>query len=449
MTNDQKIAEFRQASLRFVVAITGGGSAFISDYLAVPGASGSLIEATVPYARGAMDAFLGRAPETYCSEPTARLIASAAYARARKLEPDRDPDALLGIGATASIVADRPKKGKRRAFCAVISRRGVFSASIWLGDRERSRADEERLVADFILSTALFAARKLADRDARPVPTWRVFSEPLDGASSSSSSSSSSDADSPSATVSWTLLDPDGAELLYGRKDATPANLRAIRWTAGKPDRALLADGRALLVADSLENALARPTPCEPTPNAPNSPRRVIFPGSFNPPHDGHAQIVAAAERRLAAPVEFEISARNVDKPPLDALELIRRVKTLDERFPGKSVWISNAARFFEKAELAPNATFVVGADTILRLGDPRYADGSPERRDAIVARLVELGARFLVFPRKKDGRAASPEELLSRVPPALAALCDVATDPIAEISSTELRAKNRPGADS
>ena len=110
MTNDQKIAEFRQASLRFVVAITGGGSAFISDYLAIPGASSSLVEALVPYSRNATDAFLGKAPESYCSETTSRLIASAAFARARALEPDGDPDALLGIGATASLVADRPKK---------------------------------------------------------------------------------------------------------------------------------------------------------------------------------------------------------------------------------------------------------------------------------------------------------------------------------------------------
>ena len=434
MTNAQRIAEFRATSFRFVVATTGGGSAFISDYLAIPGASGSLIEALVPYSRNATDAFLGKAPESYCSEPTARLIASAALARARALEPDSDPDALLGIGATASLVADRPKKGKRRAFCAVVSRRGVFSASLAISERARSRGEEERVVADFILLTALFAARKLRTPDDA---TWREFSEP------SSVDSAVAPTPEDAASISWTLLDSEGADFLYGRVDGAPSNLRALRWTDGRLDCALVSEGESLVVADSLENALASPVVCDET-----SARRAIFPGSFNPPHAGHAQIVAAASRRLETDLTLEISARNVDKPPLDALELLRRVKALGEKFPGKSVWISNAARFAEKAELAPNATFVVGADTILRLGDPRYEGGSVERRDAVVARLAALNVRFLVFSRMRDGRAESSDELKRRIPAALADLCDFAPDPIAEVSSTELRAKSRRHSD-
>ena len=437
MTNAQRIAEFRAASFRFVVAITGGGSAFISDYLAIPGASSSLIEALVPYSRNATDAFLGKAPESYCSETTSRLIASAAFARARALEPDVDPDALLGIGATASLVADRPKKGKRRAFCAVLSRRGVFSASLGLAERARSRGEEERVVADFILLTALFAARKLRNPDDA---TWREFSEP------SSVDSAVAPTSEDAASISWTLLDPEGADFLYGRGDGAPSKLRALRWTDGRLDRALVAGGASLVVDDSLESALATPVASD---DATANERRAIFPGSFNPPHDGHAQIVAAARRRLETDLTLEISARNVDKPPLDALELLRRVRALGEKFPGESVWISNAARFAEKAELAPNSTFVVGADTILRLGDPRYEDGSVDQRDAVVARLAALNVRFLVFSRTRDGRAASPDELKRRIPAALADLCDFAPDPIVEVSSTELRAQNRRPSDS
>ena len=336
----------------------------------------------------------------------------------------------------ASLVADRPKKGKRRAFCAVVSRRGVFSASLALAERARSRGEEERVVADFILLTALFAARKLRTPDDA---SWREFSE------LSSVDSSVAPTPEDAASISWTLLDSAGADFLYGRGDGTPSKLRALRWTDGRLDRALIDGGASLIVADSLESALAAPVASD---DVTATERRAIFPGSFNPPHAGHAQIVAAATRRLETDLALEISARNVDKPPLDALGLLRRVKALGEKFPGKSVWISNAARFAEKAELSPNATFVVGADTILRLGDPRYEGGSVERRDAVVARLAALNVRFLVFSRTRDGRAESPDEIKRRIPAALADLCDFAPDPIAEVSSTELRAKSRRPSD-
>ena len=124
--NARAIAEFRQAALRFVVSISGGGAGFISDYLAVPGASGSVIEAIVPYSKAATDAFLRKAPESYCSEHTARLLAAAAFERARLLEPETSPNALLGIGATA------PRKNG--------SRRTSFSPSRSLSQKSATRA---------------------------------------------------------------------------------------------------------------------------------------------------------------------------------------------------------------------------------------------------------------------------------------------------------------------
>src|SRR5437763_52476 len=57
---------------------------------------------------------------------------------------------------------------------------------------------------------------------------------------------------------------------------------------------------------------------------APTAPR-LVFPGAFNPLHEGHRQMAKVAARRLGAAVAFELSITNVDKPPLDFIEMQQR----------------------------------------------------------------------------------------------------------------------------
>ena len=57
---------------RCVLAITGGGSGAIAALLRVPGGSRVLLEAIVPYERGALVELLGREPEQACSAETGR-----------------------------------------------------------------------------------------------------------------------------------------------------------------------------------------------------------------------------------------------------------------------------------------------------------------------------------------------------------------------------------------
>ena len=148
----------------------------------------------------------------------------------------------------------------------------------------------------------------------------------------------------------------------------------------------------------------------------------------------------------LSTPVALELSARNVDKPSLDPLAIIRRAQILAQVAPELELWLTNAPHFVEKAEALPNRVFLVGADTILRLANPKYAGNSIPERDAVLARLASSGARFLVFPRSVKGELVSTSQLTKTLPDALCERCSfIEPDEFLEnVSSSEIRQKRK-----
>jgi len=164
---------------------------------------------------------------------------------------------------------------------------------------------------------------------------------------------------------------------------------------------------------------------------------RAIFPGEFNPLHVGHRRMAAIAAEVLGVPVEFEISIINVDKPPSDYWEIERRLGQFD---PGYTVLLTRAARFFEKSRLFPGATFIVGIDTLRRIGDPRYYGNDAAACRSAIELIASRGCRFLVFGRNLGTGFISLGDL--DLPAALLALCrEIPVDRFREdISSTALR---------
>ena len=129
---------------------------------------------------------------------------------------------------------------------------------------------------------------------------------------------------------------------------------------------------------------------------------RAILAGSFNPLHDGHRRLAGAATDLLGMQVAFELSVTNVDKSALDETEVRRRL----EQFRGyRQVAITHAPTFLDKARLLPGRTFIIGADTALRLVDPAYYGGRAGAMLDALAELRLLRCRFLVAGRMVDGR--------------------------------------------
>src|SRR5262252_1876362 len=126
----------------------------------------------------------------------------------------------------------------------------------------------------------------------------------------------------------------------------------------------------------------------------------IIFPGSFNPVHDGHRAVIKHATALTGKPVVAEISVKNVDKPMLDYREIHERCDSLRQEDCFIGVYLTSAPTFPEKADLFPNRTFLIGFDTLVRIADPRYYGGE-EARNKALKHLADRGTKFLAYRRK------------------------------------------------
>jgi cytidyltransferase-like protein len=377
-TNEALARRIHDAGTRLVLAAAGGGSGAIARLLQTPGASRSVLEAVVPYSEPALIDWLGGRPDQFCSEPTGRAMAMAAYLRAvRWSGGDWAGAPLAGAACTASLASDRPKRGPHRIHVAFQTANATASWSVELVKGRRTRAEEEQVAATLFLN-AIARACGLTQR-----------LEPGLG-------------EDEDVVERFVTAPPDWQDLLAGR------------------------------VAVARHGGANGPT---------SSRRRVVFPGAFNPLHHGHRRMAELARQKLGAPVEFEISVINVDKPPLDFIEMANR---LGQFAPEETVWLTRAATFEEKSAQFPGATFIVGADTMRRINDARYHGRDPAAWRAAMERIAARGCRFLVFGRRQEDHFLSLRDL--DLQPPLEELCqEVPYDEFHEdISSTEIRRRNR-----
>jgi len=126
----------------------------------------------------------------------------------------------------------------------------------------------------------------------------------------------------------------------------------------------------------------------------------LVFPGSFDPLHEGHRLMARIAEEIAERPLSWEISVTNVEKPLLDYVSIRDRAA----QFAGQRLWLTRAARFTEKLAVFPEGTFVMGADTYVRLADPRHYGGSAAAAAEAVEMIATRARGLIVFGRMRQG---------------------------------------------
>lgn len=241
---------------------------------------------------------------------------------------------VAGVACTAALASDRAKRGEHRAHLALQTADSTATQTLTLEKGRRTRAEEEHLV-ELAMLNCMAEACSVARR------------LPLDLS--------------------------DGVE----RFEATAT-------TAPDAWRDLLL-GRVDIV-------------CHGRPAAqPPQTARAVFPGAFNPMHAGHRRMAEVAGRMLGLPVEFELSIKNADKPPLDYFEIARRTGQFAQ---DETLWLTRSPTFEEKSRLLPRSTFIVGTDTLSRIAEPRFYGNNPEACRAAIEAIAARGCGFLVFGR-------------------------------------------------
>lgn len=156
---DPNIADIVQrihdSPVKACLVITGAGTSAISSLFSVAGASRTMIDAQIPYARAALDSYVGVEAEQHVSRQEAEIMAKRAYERAGKLSETTgtgEVGRLVGISCTAAIATDRARRGENRAHVAWHDGTNGATYSMLMNKGARSRAKEEALCAAIILN---------------------------------------------------------------------------------------------------------------------------------------------------------------------------------------------------------------------------------------------------------------------------------------------------------
>ena len=129
----------------------------------------------------------------------------------------------------------------------------------------------------------------------------------------------------------------------------------------------------------------------------------VLFPGSFDPCHEGHRMIADAIERQYGRRVAYAVTADPVHKPGLRVVDLLDRVASI-RLAAGRARPIVLTERdpfFIDKARQFPGAGIALGVDALVRMLDPSWGPTVSEMLETFRA----LGTRFYVVGRVIDGR--------------------------------------------
>lgn len=338
-----------QKDLRIFVYATGAGAGIQSAIWHTLGCSSFFVGAEFPYAPSESSRALGYTPTSFVSEEMAIDLAMAAYVRAYEFGKKS-----VGIGLTASVASSRAHRGDHRIIVSGCSDDGVLTAYMTLpkGVGDEARALDGKIADSLAIKILLHAAGQnyvLPKETHCDVPVM-----------------------------------------------VADTNSQAFFSLEARPYFTSSGQRKSFTVEDRQNS--------------------VFYPGNFDPLHEGH---IGAAEATLdyiankigkRKKVIFTTTTNPPHKSPLSSPEVLQRVALMK----GHNFLVTKGdARYLDKARLFPNSSFILGADALIRMLDPKWGVPTQDLLDE----LTNLKTTYYVLGRLVEGKFITLHDIEDQYP--------------------------------
>lgn len=382
---------------RLCVIATGAGAGIQQSIWSIPGISNFFVGALMPYDTEETARILGFTPSKWVCEETAIDLAQTAYLRAYKAGRQ-----TIGIGITCSVTSERKRRGDHRIVVAAFTEEACHLINLVIP--KGNFWDNETLTPEQLqehIEKKRIKDGKLADELTVYLLGAMIGLAPTNGSHFQ-------------CLCELLMGEPLPEIQIVSRMELARARVLAHPYFRINGSRGTLAD---IDFANIVE-----------------------YPGAYNPPHEGHHGVATASMKTHAKRfgeyrgLLYSATTTHPIKGSMSPAEMLQRAASMC----GYDFLLTeNDALYMEKIRARPGVDFIMGADALDRLLDPKWGIEPAD----LIQELTSRGTRILVSGRLVDGVFMTCNEVVNKRGFATGDIF-IPVDYRLDLSSTELRAK-------